>query len=670
MNNNNNEDDDIDSLTDIEEEVLEVAIAIKIYEKQQRAIRRQCYTGRLSGIEFVQELLNGHPDRMYNMFRMDKEVFIRLCYTLEHLQLLENDRHVCIKEAVAMCLYILSHGAVVRVVAERFQRSPETVFTHFKRVLKAFCHLANHIIKPKPQGEAPLEIRNNPNFFPYFEKCIGAIDGTHIAAWSPAQKQISYRDRKTQVTQNIMCACSFDMMFTFVYTGWEGTANDSRVFMDALNRPESGFPLPEEGYYYVVDSGYINMKGFLTPYRGERYHLRDYRGPGRAPRDLVTNDEGDTSRPLTNIDLSPASVAEMNATRDEIAAFMWHDYIRENDFENEIAGGDAEKENVIKVFKDNGLENCLGGDASDTEEVFKICRVFGVDQIVNAMKAFVPLGRVDILKAFLKIFLKTTKRIADVYVAGGPNARLNFLKLQKNLLLSSIQDFEQKTQAVFQTLHEQHQQEWIKYLQRVQVRLDRLQSTVPSNTSLQSWEDQQLNESLAIYVRVHCLAVEQHIVMRFLQRQHRQQSQAQHQQQQRQQPAMGFLEQRVQQQQQAVIGSLQLLQKQAQQQQQAVTGFLQQLQRHIQLQQQAALRVSQQQQQAVIGILQQLQQQVGIGFQQQQQQQQAIIGLLQQQQAVIGSLQQQQQQLAQQQQQQLAQQQQQQLHNNDDSSAQ
>ena len=67
MNNNNNEDDDIESLTDIEE-VLEVAIAIKVNEKQQRAIRRQCYTGQLSGIEFVQELLNGHSDRMYNMF--------------------------------------------------------------------------------------------------------------------------------------------------------------------------------------------------------------------------------------------------------------------------------------------------------------------------------------------------------------------------------------------------------------------------------------------------------------------------------------------------------------------------------------------------------------------------------------------------------------------------
>ena len=42
-------------------------------------------------------------------------------------------------------------------------------------------------------------------------------------------------------------------------------------------------------------------------------------------QDLVTNEEGDTSRPLSNIDLSLTSVAEMNATRDRIAAFMWHD---------------------------------------------------------------------------------------------------------------------------------------------------------------------------------------------------------------------------------------------------------------------------------------------------------------------------------------------------------
>ncbi|VVA18103.1 Hypothetical predicted protein, partial [Prunus dulcis] len=66
--------------------------------------------------------------------------------------------------------------------------------------------------------------------------CIGAIDGTHISAWAPTSKQIPHRGRKVKVTQNIMCAYSFNMLFTYVYTGWEGTANDSKVLMDAIRR--------------------------------------------------------------------------------------------------------------------------------------------------------------------------------------------------------------------------------------------------------------------------------------------------------------------------------------------------------------------------------------------------------------------------------------------------
>ncbi|XP_056689106.1 uncharacterized protein [Spinacia oleracea] len=78
---------------------------------------------------------------------------------------------------------------------------------------------------------------------------------------------------------NVMCACSFDMRFTFVMVGWEGTANDSRIFWETItNREESKFPMPPKRKYYLVDLGYTNMHGFLTPYRGERYHLRDYRG--------------------------------------------------------------------------------------------------------------------------------------------------------------------------------------------------------------------------------------------------------------------------------------------------------------------------------------------------------------------------------------------------------
>ncbi|KAK2655020.1 hypothetical protein Ddye_008072 [Dipteronia dyeriana] len=117
--------------------------------------RKRQWLGGLTGYEFVQELLNGHLDRMYNMFRMDAPVFLNLCQTLEQSQLLEDDGHVTVIEAVGICLYILSYGAVMRVVAERFQRSKDTVYRQFKRVLRGLCGLAPNIIHEQTRGQQP-----------------------------------------------------------------------------------------------------------------------------------------------------------------------------------------------------------------------------------------------------------------------------------------------------------------------------------------------------------------------------------------------------------------------------------------------------------------------------------------------------------------------------------
>ena len=79
------------------------------------------------------------------------------------------------------------------------------------------------------------------------QNCIGAIDGTHVSAWAPTCKQGTYRGRKSIITQNMMAACSHDMLFTFICTGWEGTANDSRILVDAISTPSSNFPMPMGG---------------------------------------------------------------------------------------------------------------------------------------------------------------------------------------------------------------------------------------------------------------------------------------------------------------------------------------------------------------------------------------------------------------------------------------
>ncbi|RVW22028.1 uncharacterized protein LOC104877720 isoform X1 [Vitis vinifera] len=241
-------------------------------------------TSMLSGAQFVRDMIEGHPQTCYELFRMDKETFMNLCDHLKRHENLQDTRFVTVEEAVAMFLLIVGHNVRMRVVADRFQHSTETVARHFKEVRRALCRLGKILICPNNMtNEVSSYVASNPKYFPWFKDCIGAIDGTHISAWVPADRQTSFRGRKTVITQNVMCACNFDMMFTFVYAGWEGTANDARVFLDALTRPEVNFPWPSEGKYYVVDSGYPCISGFLPPYRGERYHLQEYRGRHNQP---------------------------------------------------------------------------------------------------------------------------------------------------------------------------------------------------------------------------------------------------------------------------------------------------------------------------------------------------------------------------------------------------
>uniref|UniRef100_A0A2N9FS97 Myb/SANT-like domain-containing protein n=1 Tax=Fagus sylvatica TaxID=28930 RepID=A0A2N9FS97_FAGSY len=112
--------------------------------------------------------------------------------------------------------------------------------------------------------------------------CIGAIDGTHIQVVIGEDKKIPYLGRKGVPTQNVMAACDFDLLFTFVMAGWEGAAHDTRIFLETIRTNSVNFPKPPPGKYYLVDAGYPLRNGYLTPYKGEKYHLPDFRRAGRG----------------------------------------------------------------------------------------------------------------------------------------------------------------------------------------------------------------------------------------------------------------------------------------------------------------------------------------------------------------------------------------------------
>lgn len=133
----------------------------------------------------------------------------------------------------------------------------------------------NHVHLPVVGDPPSPQISENPKLWPYFKDAIGALDGSHIHSAPPVDERSAYRNRKGFVSQNCLFGCSFDLRFVFVYTGWEGSATDARVYESALS---NGLVIPV-GKYYLADAGFPSCEELLIPYRSTRYHLAEW---GRA----------------------------------------------------------------------------------------------------------------------------------------------------------------------------------------------------------------------------------------------------------------------------------------------------------------------------------------------------------------------------------------------------
>ncbi|XP_023746176.1 uncharacterized protein LOC111894331 [Lactuca sativa] len=119
-----------------------------------------------------------------------------------------------------------------------YGRAKSTTSRCFHRVLRAIVALESYYIQ-QPKGDVvPKEIQEKKRFYPYFKNCVGAIDRTHVCVKVPNRDSPRYRDRKGYPVINVLAACSFDLKFTYVLTGWEGTASDSRIVKDTLKRDD------------------------------------------------------------------------------------------------------------------------------------------------------------------------------------------------------------------------------------------------------------------------------------------------------------------------------------------------------------------------------------------------------------------------------------------------
>ena len=56
--------------------------------------------------------------------------------------------------------------------------------------------------------------------------------------------QHDFRGRKSNPTQNVTPVVDFDLKFTYVLAGWEGSAHDALILADAIERND-GFIVPQ-----------------------------------------------------------------------------------------------------------------------------------------------------------------------------------------------------------------------------------------------------------------------------------------------------------------------------------------------------------------------------------------------------------------------------------------
>ncbi|KAF7348750.1 putative nuclease HARBI1-like protein [Mycena venus] len=257
--------------------VLHYAAEVLGLEKPQP---RPMHTSILSGQIWLDEVLSGHPDRCRRELGMSALEFALLWAELVALGGLAESRYVTAQEQLAIFVYWMVHGSSQRELQERFQHSGDTISRYLNKGLELFTGAFLDKYVHEPVNQTPARIRENPRWYPFFKYCRGAVDGVHFLAYVLEQHIARYRDRHGTITQNCIAACDFEMLFVFLMAGYEGTAADGLLFAQARR---NGFSLPE-GCYYLADAGFPNCDMLLAPYRGVRYHLKEWKRGNQRPQ--------------------------------------------------------------------------------------------------------------------------------------------------------------------------------------------------------------------------------------------------------------------------------------------------------------------------------------------------------------------------------------------------
>lgn len=252
-------------------------VLVCICRKKITRIRKDATTRRLFAIYGLQQTLNNSlyckqflrmsPDTFHKLLNKVKpfmtESFIsegvRLAITLHFLG---NNEPI-----ISQCrIFALSNGSIQKV-------KYETINSLFE-ALKSSFNLNSALWR-----KSMLRATSN---YPEFDGGFAAVDGTHVPIRTLAKNCDLFRNRKSFVSTNLLILCNLKQRMLFVGTGAPGSYHDSSVYKKSpLFTMLQTIPA---NLFVFADAGYGISKRLLTPYRGTRYHLKEYAAGTSRPQ--------------------------------------------------------------------------------------------------------------------------------------------------------------------------------------------------------------------------------------------------------------------------------------------------------------------------------------------------------------------------------------------------
>ncbi|KAL5179486.1 hypothetical protein HKD37_01G000783 [Glycine soja] len=196
--------------------VVHMVIGVVTWYHNNYFVKDPTCNWELERCSFLNRLYRGIKKDCIEQLRLSKNAFFNLCRILQETGRggLVRTRNVLITKAVAIFLHILAHSLKYRIMQFSYCRSKETISRQFN------------------------------------DRCIGALDGTHISVIVSPNERPRYCNRKGDVSTNVLAVCGLFIC----YLGGKG--------------------LQEILEYYEMH--YVIKK--LEILTGTRYHLNEWIG--------------------------------------------------------------------------------------------------------------------------------------------------------------------------------------------------------------------------------------------------------------------------------------------------------------------------------------------------------------------------------------------------------